>query len=191
MTVIVVGGGGREHALCRALAQNTDIEQVVCVPGNGGTAYETKCRNGQVLPGESTDDAAVRIARSARCDFAVIGPEVPLAQGLADRLTAAGIPSVGPGKQGAALEAGKDFAKQFMVKHGIACAASTTFTESRAACEYVKNSKLPIVIKADGLAAGKGVVIAEDVKTAHDTIIAFMDEGILDGKGFRSNGRII
>lgn len=177
MKVIVAGSGGREHAIAYTLAQSNTIEAVICVPGNGGTAFEAKCRN--VNPAEREDtaslsfvDAFVAIAREEKADFAVIGPEDPLADGIADALWNAGIPTVGPKAKGAALEASKDAAKIFMNTYGVACAESQTFTDKALALAYVEKKGAPIVIKADGLAAGKGVVVAktteEAVQAVHD-----------------------
>jgi phosphoribosylamine--glycine ligase len=139
--ILVVGAGGREHALCWALAKSNSVEQVLCMPGNGGTESENKCKNEQPRAGESLEEAALRIARDARCDFAVIGPEEPLARGLADTLRGAGISAVGPGREGAMLEASKDFAKRFMARHGVACAQSETFDSARAARQYFETLK--------------------------------------------------
>ena len=177
MKAIVAGSGGREHAIAYTLAQSNLIEEVVCVPGNGGTAFEKKCRN--IDPKERADTASlpfveafVAIARAERADIAVIGPEDPLADGIADALWEAGIPAVGPKAKGAALEASKDAAKIFMNKYGVACAKSRTFTDEADALAYVSEQGAPIVIKADGLAAGKGVVVAktdeEAARAVHD-----------------------
>ncbi len=177
MKVIVAGSGGREHAIAYTLAQSNTIEAVICVPGNGGTAFEAKCRNVNPAKREDTAslsfvDAFVAIAREEKADFAVIGPEDPLADGIADALWNAGIPTVGPKAKGAALEASKDAAKIFMNTYGVACAESQTFTDKTLALAYVEKKGAPIVIKADGLAAGKGVVVAktteEAVQAVHD-----------------------
>jgi phosphoribosylamine--glycine ligase len=161
------------------------VQLVVCVPGNGGTAREPKCRNAAPGSGESLEDAACRVAQEEAVDFAVIGPEDPLAAGLAGRLSGAGVPTVGPGKEAARLEASKDFAKQFMQRHGVACASSETFTSCADARKYVEEAKLPVVIKADGLAAGKGVVVAPDRQTALDALSRFMEEDALGAAGKR------
>ena len=163
MNIIVVGSGGREHTICWKLAQSSVVDKVVVVPGNGGTANEEKCVN--VNPKDCDyiaegENPYVAIAKHENCRMAVIGPEDPLAEGLADEFWKADIPCVGPKKAGAQLEASKDLSKQFMKKYGVACAASETFTNEDAACEYIKKHGAPIVIKADGLAAGKGVVVA-------------------------------
>lgn len=167
MKALVIGSGGREHTIAWKLAQSSKIEQVICVPGNGGTADEAKCKN---LNGD-----AVEIAVSEKVDFAVVGPEDPLSEGIADRLWDAGIPTVGPKKQGAALEASKDLSKVFMEKYGVACAASKTFTDKDSALDYVRQHGAPIVVKADGLAAGKGVVVAKSVDEALKAVNDMMD----------------
>ena len=167
MKALVIGSGGREHTIAWKLAQSSKIEQVICVPGNGGTADEAKCKN---VSGD-----AVEIAKNEKVDFAVVGPEDPLSEGIADSLWAAGIPTVGPKKQGAALEASKDLSKIFMEKYGVACAASKTFTDKALALEYVRQHGAPIVVKADGLAAGKGVVVAKSVDEALKAVNDMMD----------------
>lgn len=170
MKVMVIGSGGREHAISYRLALSSKIDEVICVPGNGGTEIESKCRN--VKPEGNLKEAAVKIAKDEKVDFAVIGPEDPLADGIADALWNNGIPTVGPKAKGAALEASKDLSKVFMKKYGVACADSATFTDKAAALKYVQEKGAPIVIKADGLAAGKGVVVA---KTLEDALKAVED----------------
>ena len=167
MKALVIGSGGREHTIAWKLAQSSKIEEIICVPGNGGTTDEAKCKN---MNGD-----AIEIAKNEKVDFAVVGPEDPLSEGIADELWAAGIPTVGPKKQGAALEASKDLSKVFMEKYGVACAASKTFTDKENALEYVKNHGAPIVVKADGLAAGKGVVVAKTVDEALKAVNDMMD----------------
>lgn len=162
MKVLVIGSGGREHAIAWRLAQSPKIDEVVCVPGNGGTASEKKCRNVNKEPLEA--------ALAEKVDFAVVGPEDPLAEGIADKLWDSGIPAVGPKKKGAALEASKDLSKIFMKKYGVACADSETFTDEESALEYVRQKGAPIVIKADGLAAGKGVVVAKTNEEAENAV---------------------
>ncbi|MBQ6780964.1 MAG: phosphoribosylamine--glycine ligase [Treponema sp.] len=188
MKVIVAGSGGREHAIAYTLAQSNSVEEVICVPGNGGTAFESKCRN--VNPSEregtkslSFNQAFVKIAQEEKADFAVIGPEDPLAEGIADALWSAGIPTVGPKAKGAALEASKDVAKVFMNKYGVACAESQTFTNKDAALAYVEEKGAPIVIKADGLAAGKGVVVAKTLEEAKNAVQDLMEEGKVGDAG--------
>lgn len=188
MKVIVAGSGGREHAIAYTLAKSTAVKEVICVPGNGGTAFERKCRN--VNPSEREDtkalsfkEAFVKIAQEEKVDLAVIGPEDPLADGIADALWSAGIPTVGPKAQGAALEASKDVAKVFMNKYGVACAESETFTDKDAALAYVQKKGAPIVIKADGLAAGKGVVVAKTLEEALQAVHDLMEDGKVGNAG--------
>lgn len=166
MKALVIGSGGREHTIAWKLAQSSKINEVICVPGNGGTADENKCRNIAGNP--------VEIAITEKVDFAVVGPEDPLAEGISDKLWEAGIPTVGPKAKGASLEASKDLSKSFMAKYGVACAASKTFTDKDEALSYVRQHGAPIVIKADGLAAGKGVVVAQTVEEASKAVVDIM-----------------
>ena len=187
MNVIVIGNGGREHTISWKLAQSSKVEKVVCVPGNGGTAKESKCINIDLsscsyLKDDGTNPY-IQIAKHEECTLAVIGPEDPLADGLADIFWQAGIPCVGPKKAAAQLEASKDVAKTFMQKYGVACAESKTFTDAKLAHEYVAQKGAPIVIKADGLAAGKGVVVALTEQEAQDAITSFMEDGKLGEAG--------
>lgn len=192
---MVVGSGGREHAIAWALSQSPKIEEIICIPGNGGTAAESKCRNIDIpltdlnavaetakreLKAEAIPENA---AKTTDAFFAVIGPENPLADGAADILAAAGIPTVGPTKAAATLEASKDAAKRFMAKYGVACAASETYTDVHSALNAVERSAGPLVIKADGLAAGKGVVVAADKETAAEAVRRFMADGELGDAG--------
>lgn len=188
MNVIVVGNGGREHTIAWKIAQSSSVEKVVCVPGNGGTAKESKCENVEIkncdyINAENGENPFVQVAKHENCSLAVIGPEDPLAEGLADVFWAAGIPCVGPKKAAAQLEASKDLAKLFMNKYDVACAKSETFTDEEKAAEYVKNHGAPIVIKADGLAAGKGVTVAATVEDALAAITDIMDSGRVGNAG--------
>jgi len=174
MNIIVVGSGGREHTICWKLAQSSVVDKIVVVPGNGGTANEAKCVNvnpkdcDYIKEGENPYAA---IAKHENCRMAVIGPEDPLADGIADAFWAADIPCVGPKKAGAQLEASKDLSKNFMKKYGVACPASETFTNKDEAIKYIKEHGAPIVVKADGLAAGKGVVVAATVEQALEAVV--------------------
>ena len=186
MNIIVVGNGGREHTICWKLAQSSLVDKVVVVPGNGGTACETKCVN--VNPKDCDyikegENPYVAIAKHENCRMAVIGPEDPLAEGLADVFWNAEIPCVGPKKAAAQLEASKDLSKNFMKKYGVACAGSETFVNKDVACEYIKKHGAPIVIKADGLAAGKGVVVAATEQEALDAVTDIMDSGRVGDAG--------
>jgi len=178
MNIIVVGSGGREHTICWKLAQSSLVDKIIVVPGNGGTAHEDKCVN--VDPKNcdyisESENPYVAIAKHENCRMAVIGPEDPLADGLSDEFWKASIPCVGPKKAGAQLEASKDLSKTFMKDYNVACAASETFTSKDEALEYIKKQGAPIVIKADGLAAGKGVVVAATVEEANKAVIDLME----------------
>jgi phosphoribosylamine--glycine ligase len=159
MRVMVIGSGGREHALLLRLAQSADVSELLCAPGNAGTA--TLARN---LPVNIEDVAAlVRLAQAERVDFVVVGPEAPLVLGVVDALTAVGILAFGPGRIAAQLEGSKSFSKRFMRAHGVPTAEFEVFDDALAAEHFVRESGRAWVVKADGLAAGKGVVVAEDV----------------------------
>ena len=188
MKIMVIGSGGREHAISWELAKSPKVTEVLCVPGNGGTAKEEKCRN--IIPSECSylsdvckEDMHIVIAKKEGCDMVVVGPEDPLAEGIADRLWNAGIPVVGPKSLGAALEASKDIAKNFMQKYGVACAESKTFTDAAEAISYIKEHGAPIVVKADGLAAGKGVVVAATEQDAIKAVKDFMTDKSLGEAG--------
>jgi phosphoribosylamine--glycine ligase len=166
--VLVVGNGGREHALAWKLLQSTQIEQVVCVPGNGGTASMARCQN---LPLAVDDFEGIsQYALGNNIPLVVIGPEVPLAKGITDYLQAKGLKVFGPSRAGAQIEASKAWAKSLMQEAGIPTAKAAVFTEAAAAKSYVKAQGAPIVVKADGLAAGKGVTVAETVEQAENAI---------------------
>lgn len=166
MKVLVIGGGGREHALAWKLAQSQRVSQVFVAPGNGGTATDPSLQNLAI-----TDVAAlVEWAQHWAIDLTVVGPEAPLAAGVVDAFEAAGLRIFGPRQAAAQLESSKAYAKDFMVRHGIPTAAARTFSDVAAAHAYVDERGAPIVIKADGLAAGKGVVVAMDLVQAHEAI---------------------
>ena len=181
MKVLVVGGGGREHALAWKLRQSAGVTEVLVAPGNAGTATEPGLRNVNV----AADDCAGLLALAQReaVDFTLVGPELPLVAGLVDDFTAAGMPCFGPSKAAAQLEGSKAFSKDFLQRHGIPTAAHATFTDVDAASDYVRNQGAPIVIKADGLAAGKGVVVATDEAQA---LVAVND--MLSGNVFGEAG---
>ncbi|MFN3957855.1 MAG: phosphoribosylamine--glycine ligase [Tepidimonas ignava] len=166
MRILVVGGGGREHALAWKLAQSPQAAQVFVAPGNGGTARDPRLTNVPL-----SDVAALRDwAREQRIDLTVVGPEAPLAAGIVDAFRAAGLRIFGPTQAAARLESSKAFAKAFMQRHGIPTAAHETFAHAAAAHAYVERVGAPIVVKADGLAAGKGVVVAMTAAEAHEAI---------------------
>jgi phosphoribosylamine--glycine ligase len=174
MKVLVVGGGGREHALAWRLAQDPDVSRVSCAPGNPGTAAVAKCH-----PIEPTDvPGLLRLAREERVGLTVVGPESALDRGIADAFRSDGLAIVGPPKQAAALESSKAFAKRFMTTAGIPTARHVTCTDAETALGAIANGELgfPVVVKADGLAAGKGVVIAADRGEAEAAVLAAMVE---------------
>jgi len=170
MNVMVVGSGGREHALVRSLLQSQEIERIWVAPGNGGTATLDRCQN---LPVAAEDlEGLLHSCQEKQVDLVVVGPEVPLALGLVDRLKTLGIPALGPDQRGAQLEASKAWAKTFMAEEGIPTARSATFSDRDQALAYVRSQGAPIVIKADGLAAGKGVTVALTLAEAEAAIEA-------------------
>ena len=179
MKVIVVGNGGREHAIAWKLAQSSLVEEVICTPGNGGTAFENKCRN---IDGKTHEDF-IKIAKDNGCDLCVVGPEDPLCAGLADKFWEEGIPTMGTKREPAQLEGSKDFAKNFMHKYGVACADNKTFTDKAEALAYVKEHGVPIVLKADGLAAGKGVVVALNMEDALKAVEDLMEGSLVGDAG--------
>jgi phosphoribosylamine--glycine ligase len=184
MKVLVIGGGGREHAIGHALAASPRCEALFFAPGNAGTAALGRNVNADPLK----VDAVLDVARELGVDLVVVGPEGPLEVGLADHLRAHGIPTVGPGKAGAILEASKDWSKRFMGRHGIPTAAYRSFAsgEVEAAAEYVRGHSLPVVLKASGLAAGKGVLISE----THAEAEAGLRE-MLSGSAFGAAGETV
>jgi len=183
MKVLVIGGGGREHALAWRLAQSPRVQVVYVAPGNGGTARDKRLRN---VP-YAGNEALVEFARAEGVAFTVVGPEAPLASGVVDVFRAAGLRIFGPTKAAAQLESSKDFAKAFMQRHGIPTAQYRTFTDAAAARAYVIERGAPIVIKADGLAAGKGVVVAQAV----DEALAAIDMMLLDNRLGASGARVV
>ena len=181
MTILLLGSGGREHALAWRLASSASLGRLVCMPGNPGMAGLGELRDGNI---ENPGDV-VAAARELAADLVVVGPEAPLAAGVSDALREAGFAVFGPSRAGARLEWDKSFAKAFMQRHGIPTAASRTFdgTMLDEAREYLRSHELPVVIKASGLAAGKGVVIATTTDEAVETV-----EGMLSGASFGDAG---
>ena len=179
MRILVVGSGGREHALCWAIAASPLCDKLYCAPGNAGIAEEAEC----VPIAADNIERLVAFAAEQRIDFVVVGPEAPLVLGLVDRLTEAGIKAFGPSAAAAALEGSKGFMKDLCAKYGIPTAAYARFAESGPAKTYVASQRLPIVIKADGLAAGKGVVIATSLPEAIAAIDSMMAERIFGAAG--------
>ena len=181
MKVLVVGAGGREHALAWKLAQSPRVSAVYVAPGNAGTAADADLIN---VPIDDID-GMVAFAKRESVGLTVVGPEAPLAAGIVDAFRDAGLRIFGPSRAAAQLESSKDFAKAFMARHRIPTAAYRTFTDAGDAHAYVSARGAPIVIKADGLAAGKGVVVATDVADAHAAIDAMLCAGTMGAAGAR------
>lgn len=182
LNILVVGAGGREHALVQQCRQSPMAGRVIAAPGNGGMASEVEC-----FPVSVEDiPALVQLAQDEAIGLVVVGPEVPLSLGLVDALSAVGIPAYGPNQAGAQLESSKAFCKDFFARHNIPTAAYGTFTEVTAALAYLEEHPAPIVVKASGLAAGKGVIMAETQTAA---VAAVKD--MLEGDAFGSSGREI
>jgi len=179
INILVVGSGGREHAIVQKCLQSPLAARVIAAPGNGGMAAEVDCYNVAVedIPG------MVDLAREHSVGLVVVGPEVPLSLGLVDALNEVGIPAYGPSQAGAQLESSKSFCKEFFARHSIPTAAYATFTEVGPALAYLEEHPAPIVIKASGLAAGKGVILAE---TQEEAVAAVKD--MLEGNAFGSSG---
>lgn len=179
MKVLVVGGGGREHALVWKLAQSPKVDKIFCAPGNAGIAQLAECVD------IAADDVAALLdfAVKNKIDMTVVGPEAPLMAGLTDRFTEAGLKVFGPHKRAAEIEGSKTLAKEIMEKYQIPTAKYRVFTEAAPAIEYIKELGVPVVVKADGLAAGKGVIVAEDMDTALDAVKLIMEEKVFGAAG--------
>ena len=172
MKVLVVGGGGREHAICWKLAQSPKVSELYCAPGNGGIAQVAQC-----VPIKATDvEGMVAWAKDNAMDFVMVAPDDPLALGMVDALEAAGIPAFGPRANAAILEASKAFSKELMKKYHIPTAQYETFTDMEQAQAYIHRQGAPIVVKADGLALGKGVVVAYTVEEAEEAVRSMMQD---------------
>jgi len=181
MKVLVIGGGGREHALAWKAAQSPQVDTVFVAPGNAGTALEANLQNVEI---DADDiDGLVAFALQEEIELTIVGPEAPLVAGVVDTFTASGLKCFGPTKAAAQLEGSKAFSKDFLKKHGIPTAAYGVFTEIEPAVAYVKRQGAPIVVKADGLAAGKGVILAQ---TEAEAITAITD--MLAGNAFGEAG---
>ena len=179
MKVLLVGSGGREHAIAWKLAKSEKVSKIFVAPGNGGTSIENKCENVNI-----TDiDELVVFAKENNIGLTFVGPEDPLTKGITDKFKAAGLRCFGPDAAGAQLEGSKSFSKDFMKKYGVKTAEYATFTDYEPALGYLQDCSYPIVIKADGLAAGKGVVIAATKEEALRTVDDFMVSDIFKGAG--------
>ena len=181
MKILVVGSGGREHALAWKLAQSEKIQVVMVAPGNGGTALDGRLKNIFITDPVQLAD----YVQQEHIAITVVGPEAPLAAGIVDIFRERGLKIFGPTKKAAQLESSKDFAKAFMKRHGIPTAAYQSFSDAKAAHDYIDQQGAPIVIKADGLAAGKGVVVAMTLKEAHDAIDMMLSDNRFGDAGAR------
>ena len=179
MKLLLVGSGGREHAMAWKLAQSPRVEKIFVAPGNGGTALENKCENINI-----TDiNELLNFAKNEKIDLTIVGPEDPLIKGIVDTFKKEGLKVFGPEQKAAMLEGSKSYSKVFMEKYGVRTAKYEEFYESSKAVEYLDSCEYPLVIKADGLAAGKGVAICFSRAEAEDTINSFMVNDIFKGAG--------
>ena len=183
MKVLIIGSGGREHALAWKCAQSKNVDTVLVAPGNAGTARENKVRNVAVSPDDI--EGLVALARAERVDLTIVGPEAPLVAGVVDRFTTLGLPCFGPTAAAAQLEGSKAFTKDFLARHNIPTAAYRNFSELQPALEYIRDQGAPIVIKADGLAAGKGVIVAMSLEEAEPAATDMLAGGAFGEAGAR------
>ena len=184
MKVLVIGGGGREHAVCKKLSESPLVTELLCAPGNAGIAQVARC----VPDVKATDvPAIVALAKAEQVDFVCVTPDDPLALGCVDALEEAGIAAFGPNAQAAQMEASKIFSKNLMHKYGIPTARSEVFTDADAALAYLATQQAPIVVKADGLALGKGVVVAQTIEEARQAV----EEMMRGGKFGKSGARVL
>ncbi|MBR5219950.1 MAG: phosphoribosylamine--glycine ligase, partial [Clostridia bacterium] len=174
MKIMVVGGGGREHAIIKSLKKNPEITEIVALPGNGGIAADAECVN----IGAKDIDAIVEYAKNNAIDFAVVAPDDPLVLGCVDALENIGIPCFGPHANAAIIEGSKVFSKNLMKKYNIPTAAYEVFTDIESALAYAETCPIPIVVKADGLALGKGVLICETRDDVKDALHSMMEDKI-------------
>lgn len=183
MQVLIIGNGGREHALAWKCAQSARVQKVFVAPGNAGTGRESKCENVAI----AADDVAalVAFARAHRIELTIVGPEAPLVLGVVDRFRAAGLRCFGPTQKAAQLEGSKAFAKDFLARHKIPTGAYRTFTELEPALAYIRTHPAPLVVKADGLAAGKGVIIAQTQAQACDAVRDMLSGNVFGAAGAR------
>ncbi len=179
MKILVIGGGGREHAIIKKLKENNSIEKIYAAPGNGGIAADAEC----VAIGAKEIDALVAFALEKKIDYVVVAPDDPLVLGAVDAMNAAGIACFGPNKAAAILEGSKVFSKNLMKKYGIPTAEYESFDDADAALAYLETAKIPVVVKADGLALGKGVIIAQTRNEAKQAVISMMKEGVFGASG--------
>ena len=189
MNILVIGSGGREHALAWQCAKDDNVQNIYVAPGNAGTALESKCQNVILEDGADADEhsAVIEFCQNNVIDMVIVGPEAPLVTGIVDACRAAGIKAWGPTAYCAQLEGSKTFAKEFMEQNNVPTAAYQGFTDAVAAKAYIDEQGAPIVIKADGLAAGKGVIVAETIEQAHEAI----DDMLADNKFGAAGSRVV
>ena len=179
MKLMVIGGGGREHDIIKKLKENPNVTEIYALPGNGGIAADAQCVN----IGAKDIPAQVEFAKANGIDYAVVAPDDPLALGAVDALTEAGIPCFGPDAKAAIIESSKAFSKDLMKKYGIPTAAYETFTDVSSAEAYLDTVSAPIVVKADGLALGKGVIIAQTIEEAKEAVRSMMEDKVFGASG--------
>ena len=179
MNILVIGSGGREHAVIKAIKKNENVKNIYCLPGNGGIAADATC----VPIGAKDIDGIVKFASENAIDYAIVTPDDPLVLGCVDALSAIGIPCFGPDKKAAIIEGSKAFSKDLMKKYSIPTAAYEIFDDMDRAIAYLQDKDMPIVIKADGLALGKGVIIAETLAEAEDAVRSMMADKVFGASG--------
>lgn len=179
MNILVIGGGGREHAIAWKLSKDSKVSKIYVSPGNGGTALEEKCENIDI----TSIDELIIFAKKNNIEYTVVGPEEPLTKGIVDRFRENNLKIFGPSEKGALLEGSKAYAKEFMKKYKVRTAHYETFTSLEKAMDYLKSCEYPVVIKADGLAQGKGVVICKTKEEGETTLLDFMEKDIFNGGG--------
>ena len=179
MKILVVGGGGREHAIIKKLKENQNIKEIFALPGNGGIAADAIC----VPIGAKDIEAIVSFAQENAIDYAVVAPDDPLVLGAVDALNAVGVPCFGPTKAAAIIEGSKVFSKDLMHKYGIPTAEYKSFADQKSACAYIEQKGAPIVVKANGLALGKGVILAQTVEEAKEAVRSMMEDKVFGESG--------
>ena len=181
MKILVIGSGGREHAIIWKIAQSPKVEKIYCAPGNGGISELAECVDINVMD----KDNMVKFAKENNIDLVMVAPDDPLVDGMVDAMEAAGIRAFGPRANAAIIEGSKAFSKELMKKYNIPTAAYEVFTDSASAIEYLKKGTFPAVIKADGLALGKGVIIAQNLEEAEEAVHEMIDGGKFGKSGSR------
>ena len=179
MDILLIGSGGREHAIARKLSRSEKVDKIYVAPGNGGTEKENKCEN----IAYTDNNKLLEFAKENNIDLTIVGPEVPLIEGIVDLFKENNLKIFGPSQKAAMLEGSKVYSKEFMKKYGVKTAQYESFDNVDDALNYVKNANYPLVVKADGLAAGKGVIICNELSEAIDAVNSCMTEDIFNGAG--------